>query len=142
MRKIALLLIWVFALVVPARAQELGPIKVYSGPEGERVAIVRYGKPADNQVLLQIKGIDHEWNDQVFLATRQEVGDNRVEISFQVDGKPYYVVVGREMWGRMTWALFLKGTNRSVELTFNDELTEKAKAQSVLDAYKRNPGKP
>lgn len=92
----------IISFTVLAQRPEVGSVcKVYIGKEGLAIATCRVGPEPKNEVLLKFSGIDHPWNNKIFIATATKFKNNSTSSEFNIDyqisedGKTYTVLTYR-----------------------------------------------
>lgn len=73
---------------------KLGTVKVYSGPEGERLTIAVI--QGTDLVLIRFEGVDGPWSGKVILHRRAERGHDDADFWTEVDGKKWVSIVQRQ----------------------------------------------
>lgn len=80
-----------------AERPEMGKVcKTYRG-EGIYVTTARIGPEKNNEVLIGVTGVDHQWNGKIFKAKVKKNNAN-FDYVIQVDGKDYHIFIYRESW--------------------------------------------
>jgi len=137
---ITFLLIFVPGLVFSQEAivtnQQLRPevaenVKAYESHDGVLMWTLRYGKPSENKMLVQITDIDHPWNRKIHLMDVEDTGMRRYFYT-KVDNKRFNVVVFSENGRGM---LTLPGNNKSEPLFYSKEHSSEGNAQYFLTDY-------
>lgn len=109
----------------------VGPqVKAYSGQEGIKVWLVRVGPRAANQAIVQIGGIDHDWDMRIQKMDMQNVRDE-ARYSLKVDGQPYVALILRGSSGEV----FLPGERKSYWVYYDEELSSSGNAEHFLTDY-------
>lgn len=109
----------------------VGPqVKAYSGQEGIKVWLVRVGPRAANQAIVQIGGIDHDWNMKIQKMDLQSVRDES-RYSLKVEGQPYVALILRGSSGEV----FLPGEHKSYGVYFDEQLSSSGNAEHFLTDY-------
>lgn len=133
-----------FTAFIPAQAQEKGQVRPEIGPymaayrswDLAEVWIARVGPRADNQVLIQVLGIDHDWDKRVWKATVETVKNNEKRYTVTVDGKKYTLLTTQEGAGE----LFLPGETGAQKLHYDRDLSRAGDPPAFLTFYLRQEG--
>jgi hypothetical protein len=137
MRTMLLLFMLAVGLIPSSQAQEKSPemsryTMAYSGGEGYRVWISRFGPKANQEALVQIEGIDHALDGRVIRAKMEtKVGGVSVKYTATVDGQFYELlsVEGTRATLRVT------GAPWSSELCYDKALVDDRPPQHLLTDY-------
>jgi hypothetical protein len=137
MRKLLLLSVLVVGLVLNLHAEERRPemaryTMAYSGGEGYRVWIARFGSKENQEALVQISGIDHKLDGRVIRAkVVPSVGGGSVKYTTTLDGQSYELlsVEGTKAVLRVT------GANWSSDLCYDKSLVDDRPPQHLLTDY-------
>ncbi|MCG2585964.1 hypothetical protein [Massilia sp. TS11] len=109
---------------------EVGPyMKAYCGDEGVHLWLVRVGPRANQEVLLQITGIDHPLDGRV-LRAKLEASNSGLRYLVDLDGK--HTEILRKSAGRLE--LLVPGM-APLALTYNQQLAEQLMPEHLLTAY-------
>jgi len=137
MRKLFLLFVLAVGLMSTSQAEEKRPemsryTMAYSGGEGYRVWIARFGPKESQEALVQISGIDHKLDGRVIRAKLiLSVGGGGVKYTATVDGQAYELlsVDGTKAVLRIT------GAPWSSDLCYDKSLVEDRPPQHLLTDY-------
>jgi hypothetical protein len=137
MRKLLLLLAITIGLVSHSQAEEKTPEMsrytiAYSGGTGYRVWVARFGPKENDEVLLQISGIDHKLDGRIIRAKMvPSNAGGSVKYTATVDGQFYELlsVEGTRAVLRVTGAAW------SSELCYDKSLAEDRPPQHLLTDY-------
>jgi hypothetical protein len=137
MRKLLLFFVLALGLISNSQAEERRPemsryTMAYSGGEGYRVWIVRFGPKESQEALVQINGIDHKLDGRVIRAKMApSVGGGSVKYTATVDGQAYELlsVEGTKAVLRVT------GAPWSSELCYDKSLVEDRPPEHLLTDY-------
>jgi hypothetical protein len=137
MRKLLLLSVLVVGLVANLHAEERRPemaryTMAYSGGEGYRVWIARFGSKENQEALVQISGIDHKLDGRVIRAkVVPSVGGGSVKYTTTLDGQSYELlsVEGTKAVLRVT------GAPWSSDLYYDKSLVDDRPPQHLLTDY-------
>lgn len=122
-------------LSAPLRAEAPRPeiatsVKAYAGAEGLKVWTLRIGPRTANEALVQIGGIDHDWDMKIQKMQVERVnGSDRYWTS--VAGKKFVVLVLREGRGEV----YLPGEADAHWVSYDADLSGSGNAQHFLTDY-------
>lgn len=109
---------------------------VYHGDLGLKVAVVRLGKPEDNEVLLKYDGIDHPWVGKVWKAHKIDAGSGH-DYVVTYEGSDYHTVIERgSEWGGQFMEAYLP--NRKPEgarIAYDEQESKALDTQKLLTEY-------
>lgn len=116
--------------------------KVYLGEEQTKVTLVRVGPPEKSEYLVEIFGVDHPWDNTIFLHKLVDVsspGRERVEYQMQVDGNTFTTLIIRDGgWGE----LYLKDrAGKPIRIWYSQEESQQIMPEHVLTAYENQQEK-
>ncbi|OLU20701.1 hypothetical protein BVH01_01820 [Pseudomonas sp. PA1(2017)] len=112
------------------RPEVASRVVAFSGEQGVKVWTLRIGARGDNQALVQVEGVDHDWDMRIErMAVEKNAGDTRY--STQVDGKKFVVLLVRNGWGE----LYLPGEAKPLMVGYDNGLSEQGNAQAFLTDY-------
>lgn len=112
------------------RPEVASRVVAFSGEQGVKVWTLRIGARGDNQALVQVEGVDHDWDMRIQrMAVEKNAGDTRY--STQVDGKKFVVLLVRNGWGE----LYLPGETKPLMVGYDNGLSEQGNAQAFLTDY-------
>lgn len=125
------------SLMVPmiASAEAVRPvignkIEAYSGLQNVQVRILRAGERLDNRALVQISGIDHDWDGRIQkMNVEKTIKD--VRYSIEVKGKRYLALIMNTGIGE----LHLPGESQPVSIFPNSGLALEGIPEHFLTAY-------
>ncbi|WP_437879892.1 hypothetical protein [Pseudomonas sp. LRF_L74] len=138
-RKMAAVLVAVLMLVAGlVHAEERPPVAdrviAYAGEQGVKVWTLRIGERSANQALVQIEGIDHDWNMRI--QKMDVVKTDKVTRYYTtVDGQKFaaLVIQGSDSWSASE--LYLPGEAQALKIGYSDSLSEQGNAQAFLTDY-------
>lgn len=106
-------------------------VKAYEGPEGAIVWTLRYGKPDEKKLIVQITDIDHPWNKKIHLMNVDDTSAKKY-IYTLVDGKKFTVLFfNNNGWGE----LYLPGENNPMPIYYSKAYSSEGNAQAFLTDY-------
>ncbi|MBB4811399.1 MULTISPECIES: hypothetical protein [Pseudomonas] len=105
-------------------------VLAYAGEGGVKVWTLRIGARSDNQALVQLEGVDHDWNMKIQkMAVEKTSKDTRY--STTVDGQKFVVLVLQQGWGE----LYLPGESQTLNVGYDEFLSSQGNAQAFLTDY-------
>ncbi|WP_263146708.1 hypothetical protein [Pseudomonas sp. RIT-PI-AD] len=102
----------------------------YSGQQGLKVWTLRVDERSANQALVQIGGIDHDWNMRIQKMAVEKTAKD-VRYSTDVDGQPFVVLILRGNHGE----LHLPGESQELPLGYDDALSQAGNPEHFLTDY-------
>jgi len=117
----------------------VGTGKVYSGPEGESVAVIpltTQGPKGEKQVLLSVQGTDSEFDGKPMLHVANEQSKG-VDYITQYKGEDFYTLVVRESYGAKKYELWVPSRPKAVIVSFDDKRTQALKAEDAYGQYEK-----
>lgn len=137
MRKLLLLFLLVSGLIPLAYAEGKRPevaryTMAFSGEQGYRVWITRFGAKENHEALVQITGIDHKLDGRVLRAKEDaQTGGNGVNYIATVDGKTYDLLAVQ----RGKAELLMTGMAWTSELRYDRALADQRPPEHLLTDY-------
>ncbi|SHM65707.1 hypothetical protein SAMN05216593_102197 [Pseudomonas asturiensis] len=118
------------AMAEEARPEIADKIFAYSGEKGVKVWVLRIGDRSANEALVQVAGVDNEWNLRI---QKMEVEKTNEDTRYSVlrDGKRYEVL----RLNRDVGELYLPGEIQELRVSYNDELSMSGRPQAFLTEY-------
>jgi hypothetical protein len=112
--------------------------KVYVNNENLQVSTTRIGKEENNEILIEIFGIDHPFDKKIVKAKVVEY-NNSIDMTMQHEGKDWIIITkrGSESWND-TFTVYLpnKGKKSSqFNIAYSKELSNQCKPEFLLTAY-------
>ncbi|CRM61880.1 hypothetical protein [Pseudomonas sp. 31 R 17] len=134
-RKWAALLCLVLAVIAGGAHAENRPevaekVLAYAGEGGVKVWTLRIGARTDNQALVQLEGVDHDWNMKIQKMTVEKTSKD-TRYSTTVDGQKFVVLVLQKGWGE----LYLPGESQALNVGYDEFLSSQGNAQAFLTDY-------
>ncbi len=106
-------------------------VKAYEGAEGVIVWTLRYGKPEEKKLIVQVTDIDHPWNKKIHLMNVDDVGAKKYVYTL-VDGKKFTVLFfNSNGWGELN----LPGENKAIPIYYSKAYSSAGNAQAFLTDY-------
>lgn len=119
-------------------ALELGAYpKVFSGPEGTEVVLA---PTADGKAaLFRISGVSHAVDKVVFLAQLDRRGGSNEAFVTTFDGRESAMVQKKaaDYGGGDRYVAYLPGTQKELDLSFNEKKSKSFKSADLLAAYEK-----
>jgi hypothetical protein len=123
---------------IPARAA--APVeegKVFSGPEGEQVAVVPLSPVESKKALLRVQGTGSELDGKVLPYDVNESG-SYVHYSTELRGRSYATLVVRSSGGgSRSYILNVPGRRDSIKVSFDDARTRALKGEEVYAQHQK-----
>ncbi|MCO8167107.1 hypothetical protein NJC40_04860 [Pseudomonas sp. 21LCFQ02] len=119
-----------------ARPQVADRVVAYSGTQGVKVWTLRYAERSANQALVQIEGVDHDWDKRIQQMTVEKTSKD-TRYSTQVDGKKYVALIVQGNYGE----LYLPGEAQTASVGYDEGLSSQGNAQHFLTDYLEQSGK-
>lgn len=117
-----------------AGAQERPPVAdkvvAYQGEQGVKVWTLRIGERSANQALVQVEGVDHDWNMKI-RKMDVEKSSRGTRYATEVDGQRFVVLTVQDGYGE----LYLPGESQAVRVYSDNSLGEQGNAQYFLTDY-------
>lgn len=137
MRKLFLLFVLAVGVISNSHAEENRPemsryTMAYSGGEGYRVWVARFGPKENQEVLVQINGIDHQLDGRVIRAkVVPSVNNGSVKYTATVNGQSYELlsIQGTAAELRVT------GAPWTSQLRYDKSLVDEWPPQHLLTSY-------
>ncbi|QSQ23348.1 hypothetical protein JY651_51175 [Pyxidicoccus parkwayensis] len=110
--------------------------KVYSGPEGEEVAVVPLAPRSAKKYLLRVRGTGSEFDGKVFpyeLNDWSSRSSDRFNYTTQWHGRGYSALVVRDQ----TYELYVPGRQQEIRVTFDEKKTAALKPEEVYAQYQK-----
>lgn len=118
-----------------AHADERPPVAdnviAYESPQGVKVWTLRIGERSVNEALVQIEGIDHDWNMRI-QKMKVEKTSKDTRYFTTVDGQKFVVLIIKEGWGG---ELYLPGETQALTVGTSQSLSIQSNAQAFLTDY-------
>ncbi|WP_296258778.1 MULTISPECIES: hypothetical protein [unclassified Pseudomonas] len=119
-----------YAMADEARPAVADKVMAYQSEQGIKVWTLRIGERSAHQALVQVEGIDHDWNMHIQkMNVEQNARDTRY--STEVDGKKFVVLILQNSWGE----LYLPGDNQERAVVYSENLSSQGNAQAFLTDY-------
>lgn len=112
--------------------------KVYVNNENLQVSTTRVGKPENNELLIEIFGIDHPFDKKIFKAKVLEYNTS-IDVTIQYEGKDWVIMTkrGSEGWND-NFMVYLpnKGKKQSeFTIMYSKDLSNQCKPEFLLTAF-------
>lgn len=109
-------------------------VMAYSGQQGLKVWTLRIGERSANQALVQIGGIDHDWDMRIQKMDVEKTAKD-ARYSTDVNGTKFVVLILRGDRGE----LHLPGESQDLALGYDDALSREGNAEYFLTDYLQQP---
>jgi hypothetical protein len=104
-----------------------GPVKVWLGPEGEKITVVPLKPAARNLVAIKFENVEGPWNGKVLRHRREIMGADREDYPLDNAGSRYVSLTLRH--GR--WTAYPDAAPREIELRYSRKDSEQADPAQV-----------
>ncbi|WP_266159043.1 hypothetical protein [Dyella silvatica] len=134
LRLLSLCLLLVAASVIHAETArpEVGPqVRAYSGSEGLKVWVLRVGPRTANEALIQVGGIDHDWNMKIQKMTMEMVRE-QPRYSLTIKGEKFVALI---LDGEGGGEIYLPGEAKARHVSYSAELSEQGSPEGFLTDY-------
>lgn len=128
---VASLTLWIGLVHAEERPPVADKVVAYQGEQGVKVWTLRIGERSANEALVQIEGIDHDWNMRI-QKMQVEKSSKDTRYSTTVDGKKYVVLIVQGNWGG---ELYLPGEAKELSVGYSEGLSDQGNAQAFLTDY-------
>lgn len=137
--KISLVTLLIGAFVATTPAYAAGPqtrppiakiIKAYTGPEGMKVWTLRVGERTENQALVQVIGVDHDWDGVIQKMTTERQG-NSTRYSIERNGAKFVALILQDGSGQA----YLPGDGREQPVRYSESLSAQGNPEHFLTDY-------
>jgi len=117
----------------------VGTGKVYSGSEGETVAVIPLTTPGpkgEKQVLLSVQGTDSLFDGKPMLhvANEQSRGVNYIT---QYKGEDFYTLQMRDNSGTKKYELWVPGRSKAISVSYDEKRSQGLKAEDAYGQYEK-----
>lgn len=109
-------------------------VVAYAGEQGVKVWTLRIGERSANEALVQVEGVDHDWNMRI-QKMNVEKTDKLTRYYTTVDGQKFaaLVIQGSDSWSASE--LYLPGEAQALKIGYSQSLSEQGNAQAFLTDY-------
>lgn len=118
----------------PSRPPIANQVEAYSGAQGVKVWTLRVGERSANQALVQVTGVDHDWDKRIYKMDVEKTFKD-VRYSTKVNGKQFIALIVSEGYGEKYAELYLPGESQSIKVTSNAGLAEQGNPEHFLTDY-------
>ena len=135
MRKFWPLFIIAFLSITPVWAEEIRPeigpfVKAFHGNEGLKVWTLRIGPRSAQEALVQLGGIDHDWNKLIQKA-KVEIDRDRTLYTVQLDDKKFVLLILSNGKG----SVYLPDSNNEMPVSYDEALSENSNPEHFLTDF-------
>jgi len=128
---VASLTLWLGQAHAEQRPAVAEQVKAYMGTEGVKVWTLRIGERAANEALVQVEGVDHDWNMRIQkMQVEKTAKDTRYWTT--VGGNKFVVLIVQGGWGG---ELYLPGEPQPLPVGYSEGLSRQGDAQAFLTDY-------
>ena len=110
--------------------------KVYKGPEGERLVVVRVGPREKSEMLVRVTGVDSLMDEQIFLCQVKAMGTADKNYVATFNDAPWNFVVVSEGLIRIN----VQGIAKPIPMSFLELESQAMNAQAFLTEYLTQQG--
>jgi hypothetical protein len=117
----------------------VGTGKVYSGSEGESVAVIpltTQGPKGEKQVLLSVQGTESEFDGKPLLHVAYEQSRG-VDYVTQYKGEDFYTLVVRDNYGSKRYELWVPGRQKAINVSFDEKRSQALEAEDVYEKHEK-----
>ncbi len=134
MKKILLLFFVFYAPFLAAQpVSEIGPyIEGYNGPKLEEVWLLRIGPRSENTFLVQIAGVDHEW-DNTIVKCEKKGGEGLSAVYSVMYNNAPHVLITQKSYTELE--LHLPAERTTIPLKYSKELSLEGNKEAFLADY-------
>lgn len=119
-----------YALADDARPAVAEKVLAYQSEQGIKVWTLRIGERSAHQALVQVEGVDHDWNMRIQkMDIEQTFKDTRYFT--EVNGKKFVALILQNSWGQ----LYLPGDTQERAVVYSEDLSSQGNAQAFLTDY-------
>ena len=112
------------------RPETADKVIAYEGEQGVKVWTLRIGARSEHQALVQLEGVDHDWNMRIQkMNVDKTARDTRY--STMVDGQKFVVLIVQNGWGE----LYLPGEAQTLNVGYDEYLSSQGNAGAFLTDY-------
>lgn len=105
-------------------------VECYKGTRGVTVHVTRVGLKSNNEYLVRVTNIDHEWDGRIFKC-KVTNNSNKFEYSTTVDDKSITLFTRQKEKG---W-LYLKGETEDITVEFEGLNLNNERSEALLSEY-------
>ncbi|MDX5627778.1 MULTISPECIES: hypothetical protein [unclassified Brenneria] len=110
-------------------------VKAYQGTEGAQVWTLRVGEADESQALVQITGIDHDWNSKIQKMNVEKLSSS-TRYWLNVNDKKFVALILNQGYGE----LYLPGEAQPVQIGYSKDLSDQGNAEAFLTDYLQQAG--
>lgn len=131
---VAVVVAW--SVLSAASAQAAAPVeagKVFTGPEGEEVALVPLTPRSAGKFLVRVQGTGTEFDGMVLPHDSHDSGRAQVNYSTQRQGRGYATLLMRNS----RYELYVPGRRDGIPVKYDEARSQKLKAEDVYAQYQK-----
>jgi len=135
-RKVVALIILLFTCMTSAVYAEQRPevadnVIAYKGQQGVIVWTLRVGERSANEALVQVEGIDHDWNMKI-QKMQVEKTSRDTRYSVNLNGNKFTALIIKN---KCCGDLYLPGEEQPTSVIYSEEVSHAGNAQAFLTDY-------
>ncbi|POP71261.1 hypothetical protein CXB35_06360 [Pseudomonas syringae] len=119
-----------FTLADDVRPEVVDKVMAYQGEQGMKVWTLRIGARAANESLVQVEGVDHDWNLRIRKMKVEETAKD-TRYSTEVNGQKFVALILQDCYGE----LYLPDENQELNVGYSEGLSSQGNAQAFLTDY-------
>lgn len=127
----AFLCLWMNAVAATERPDVAKRVVAYQGEQGVKVWTLRIGERSANQALVQVEGVDHDW-DMRIQKMQVEKTDKDTRYVTTVDGHRFVALIVQGVWGG---ELYLPGQGQPLQVGYSEGLSSQGNPDAFLTDY-------
>jgi hypothetical protein len=111
--------------------------KVYHDNENLQVSTTRIGIAENNEILIEIFGIDHPFDKKIFKAKVNEYNTN-TDYIIQFEGKDWVIMTKRGTENSINYAVYLPNKGKKAtefSIIYSKDLSNQCKPEYLLTAF-------
>ncbi|MFK3799034.1 hypothetical protein [Pseudomonas sp. NPDC088444] len=125
-----LLLTSAITLADDARPEVAEKVMAYQGEQGVKVWTLRIGARGANEALVQVEGVDHDWNLRIQKMNVEKTAKG-TRYSTEANGQKFVALILQDGYGE----LYLPGESQELNVGYSEGLSSQGDAQAFLTDY-------
>lgn len=118
------------AMAEDARPPVAEKVMAYQGQQGVKVWTLRIGERSANEALVQVEGVDHDWNMRIQkMKVEKTARDTRY--STEVAGQKFVALIIQDGYGE----LYLPDESQELTVGYSENLSSEGNPQAFLTDY-------
>ncbi|WP_395808973.1 hypothetical protein [Archangium minus] len=114
----------------------VGAGKVFSGPQGEEVAVIPLLPEQEQKALVYVQGTGGEFDGKA-LPHKHESYDDKEDYTTTLRGSDYRTFIVRPQGGSRSHQLSVPGRNNSIRVSYDEARTQALKAKDIYALYEK-----